>query len=163
MANIKRKRTYVAKPPDIHPVWHLIDATDKRLGRLASEIATLLMGKHRPIYTPTIMTGDFVVVINASKVGVTGKKMTQKEYYSHSGYPGGLRTTTLEQMMDQHPTRVIQMAVKGMLPKSTLGGRMLRRLRAYPGESHPHEAQIKGYGVAAPEAEAFEDVRGDAQ
>lgn len=163
MATIKRKRTYVAKPADIHPAWHLIDATDKPLGRLASEIATLLMGKHRPIYTPTIMTGDFVVVINASKVGVTGKKLTQKQYHRHSGYPGGLRTVTLEQLMAKYPDRVIQLAVKGMLPKSTLGGRMLRRLRAYAGESHPHEAQIKGYGVAAPEAVASEGAKGDAQ
>ena len=105
MTTIKRRKTYVAKPPDIRPVWHLIDATEKPLGRLASEIATLLMGKHRPIYTPTIMTGDFVVVVNAAKVGVTGKKLAQKQYHFHSGYPGGLRSVTLERMLQRSPPK----------------------------------------------------------
>ncbi len=155
MTTIKRRKTYVAKPPDIRPVWHLIDATEKPLGRLASEIATLLMGKHRPIYTPTIMTGDFVVVVNAAKVGVTGKKLTQKQYHFHSGYPGGLRSVTLERMLQRSPPKVLELAVKGMLPKTTLGGRMLKRLKVYANESHPHEAQIKGYG-----APAFEDPEG---
>jgi large subunit ribosomal protein L13 len=155
MTTIKRRKTYVAKPPDIRPVWHLIDATEKPLGRLASEIATLLMGKHRPIYTPTIMTGDFVVVVNAAKVGVTGKKLTQKQYHFHSGYPGGLRSVTLERMLQRSPPKVLELAVKGMLPKTTLGGRMLKRLKVYANESHPHEAQIKGYG-----APVFEDPEG---
>ena len=155
MTTIKRRKTYVAKPPDIRPVWHLIDASEKPLGRLASEIATLLMGKHRPIYTPTIMTGDFVVVVNAAKVGVTGKKLTQKQYHFHSGYPGGLRSVTLERMLQRSPPKVLELAVKGMLPKTTLGGRMLKRLKVYANESHPHEAQIKGYG-----APAFEDPEG---
>ena len=155
MTTIKRRKTYVAKPPDIRPVWHLIDATEKPLGRLASEIATLLMGKHRPIYTPTIMTGDFVVVVNAAKVGVTGKKLAQKQYHFHSGYPGGLRSVTLERMLQRSPPKVLELAVKGMLPKTTLGGRMLKRLKVYANESHPHEAQIKGYG-----APAFEDPEG---
>ena len=155
MTTIKRRKTYVAKPPDIRPVWHLIDATEKPLGRLASEIATLLMGKHRPIYTPTIMTGDFVVVVNAAKVGVTGNKLAQKQYHFHSGYPGGLRSVTLERMLQRSPAKVLELAVKGMLPKTTLGGRMLKRLKVYANESHPHEAQIKGYG-----APAFEDPEG---
>lgn len=155
MTTIKRRKTYVAKPPDIRPVWHLIDATEKPLGRLASEIATLLMGKHRPIYTPTIMTGDFVVVVNAAKVGVTGKKLAQKQYHFHSGYPGGLRSVTLERMLQRSPPKVLELAVKGMLPKTTLGGRMLKRLKVYANESHPHEAQIKGYG-----APVFEDPEG---
>ncbi len=155
MTTIKRKKTYVAKPPDIRPVWHLIDATERPLGRLASEIATLLMGKHRPIYTPTIMTGDFVVVVNAAKVGVTGNKLAQKQYHFHSGYPGGLRSVTLERMLQRSPTKVLELAVKGMLPKTTLGGRMLKRLKVYANESHPHEAQIKGYG-----APAFADPEG---
>lgn len=123
--------------------WHLIDATNKTLGRLASEIAILLQGKHNPRYLKYLNTGDFVVVLNAEKVKVTGKKMTQKKYYRHSGYPGGLTEQTLAEVIEKHPTRVIQKAVKGMLPKTILGRRMLSRLKVYDRDSHPHEAQLK--------------------
>ena len=153
MVVLKVRKTYVAKPPDIHPAWHLIDATGKPLGRLATQVATLLQGKHRPMYTPTIMTGDFVVVVNAAKLRFTGEKLTQKQYYFHSGYPGGMRIVPLERMMRRSPTRVVERAVKGMLPKTTLGGRMLKRLKVYGGEAHPHQAQIKGYGVPDPGSE----------
>ena len=148
MAALKLRKTYVARPRDIQPLWHLIDATGRPLGRLATQVATILQGKHRPMYTATIMTGDFVVVINASKVRFTGKKLSQKEYHFHSGYPGGLRTVPLEQMMQRSPTRVVEIAVKGMLPKTTLGGRMLKRLRVYAGDAHRHQAQLKGYGAS---------------
>jgi large subunit ribosomal protein L13 len=139
-------KTYSTKASDLKPAWHVIDASGKTLGRLASEVATLLMGKHKPIYAPHLNTGDFVIVLNAAKVRVTGKKREQKIYYRHSGYPGGLRSTTLGQMMDTHPTRVIEYAVKGMLPKNRLGHDMLGRLRVYPGEAHPHQAQVKSKG-----------------
>ena len=145
MAALKIAKTFVARPGDIHPKWHLIDASDRPLGRLASGIATLLQGKHLPIYTPTTLTGDFVVVVNAARVGFTGRKLYQKEYHVHSGYPGGMKTVTLEKMMERSPARVIEMAVKGMLPRNAQGERMLKRLRVYAGPEHPHEAQIKGY------------------
>jgi len=135
-------KTYSTKSSDLKPQWHVIDASGKTLGRLASEVAVLLMGKHKPIYAPNLNTGDFVVVINASKVRVTGKKAQQKIYYRHSGYPGGLKSTTFAKMMETHPTRVVEYAVKGMLPKNRLGRDMLRRLRVYPGDTHPHEAQV---------------------
>ena len=124
--------------------WHLIDANNRTLGRLASEIAILLQGKHNTRYLNYLNTGDFVVVVNAEKVRVTGKKMTQKKYYRHSGYHGGLTEQTLAEVIEKHPTRVIQKAVKGMLPKTTLGRRMLNRLKIYDKDSHPHEAQLKG-------------------
>jgi len=135
-------KTYTAKPQEIEAHWHVIDASGKTLGRLASQVATLLMGKHKPIYTPNLNTGDFVVVVNAAKVRVTGKKAGQKIYYRHTGYPGGIRSTTFERMMETHPTRVIEYAVQGMLPKNRLGRSMLRRLKVYPGENHPHQAQV---------------------
>ena len=144
---IKLKKTYVAKPVDIRPLWHLLDASQMSVGRLASRIATILQGKHRPMYTPTIMTGDYVVVINASKMAFTGRKLHQKKFYFHSGYPGGLREVPLETMMQRNPARVVELAVRRMLPKTTLGGRMLKRLRVYPTEDHPHQAQIKGFGA----------------
>jgi len=109
---------------------------------LATEVATLLMGKHKPIYTPHLNTGDFVVVTNAAKVRVTGKKAQQKVYYRHSGYPGGFRSTTFNRMMETHPTRAIEYAVKGMLPKNRLGRDMLKRLKVYSGDTHPHQAQV---------------------
>jgi len=140
-------KTYSTKSSDLKPQWHVIDASGKTLGRLASEVAVLLMGKHKPIYAPNLNTGDFVVVINASKVRVTGKKAQQKIYYRHSGYPGGLKSTTFAKMMETHPTRVVEYAVKGMLPKSRLDRDMLRRLRVSPGDTHPHEAQV-GKSVA---------------
>ena len=119
----------------------MIDASDKILGKLATEAAKLLMGKHKPTFTRHLDTGDFVVVINAEKVRVTGKKAEQKLYHSHSGYPGGLKTINLERMMQTHPTRVIEHAVKGMLPHNRLGAKMLRKLKVYAGEEHPHLAQ----------------------
>jgi large subunit ribosomal protein L13 len=135
-------KTYTVKSSDIEPQWHVIDASGRTLGRLATEVATLLMGKHKPIYTPHLNTGDFVVVTNAAKVRVTGKKAQQKVYYRHSGYPGGFRSTTFNRMMETHPTRAIEYAVKGMLPKNRLGRDMLKRLKVYSGDTHPHQAQV---------------------
>jgi large subunit ribosomal protein L13 len=136
-------KTYSAKPADIEREWHLIDANDQTLGRLSTQAARLLMGKHKPIYTPSQDTGDFVVVINAEKVRVTGNKTKQKLYHRHSGYPGGLTSVTLEKMMQNHPTRVIEHAVKGMLPHTRLGNQMRRRLKVYAGEAHPHASQLQ--------------------
>lgn len=136
-------KTYSARPADIERQWHVFDAADKILGRMSTQIARLLMGKHKPMFTPSQDTGDFVVVINADKVRVTGNKAKQKLYYRHSGYPGGFKSITLEKMMQKHPTRVIEHAVKGMLPHTRLGARMRKRLRIYAGEVHPHLAQIK--------------------
>ncbi len=138
----KHNRTHTARKADVTSEWKVVDAAGKPLGRLASEIARVLQGKHKPIYTPNILTGDYVIVLNASQVAVTGKKLEQKKYYRHSGYPGGLRTTTLQRLLDRHPERAIQHAVKGMLPKNTLGRHMLRRMKVYPGAEHPHEAQV---------------------
>ena len=136
-------KTYTAKAADIEREWHIFDATDKTLGRLSTQIARLLMGKHKPIYTPSQDTGDFVVVINAEKVRVTGNKAKQKLYYRHSGYPGGLKSISLEKTMQTYPTRVIEYAVKGMLPHTRLGNVMRKRLKVYAGEKHPHGAQLK--------------------
>ncbi len=137
-------KTYSTKLSDIKHQWKVIDASGKVLGRLASEAASLLRGKHKPIYSPHLDTGDYVVVVNAAKVRVTGKKEKQKTYYRHSGYPGGLRSTSLEKMMETHPTRVIEYAVKGMLPHNRLGRAMIKKLKVYAGDTHPHQAQIKG-------------------
>jgi large subunit ribosomal protein L13 len=147
MVAVKSKRTYVAKPKDLNPQWHLFDASKNSLGRLASQIAVILQGKHRSIYTPTINTGDFVVVVNASKIVLTGKKLTQKKHYFHSGYPGGMREMTTAELLERTPTRVVELAVHGMLPKNTLGKQMLSRLKIYPSSSNPHSAQIAGYGT----------------
>jgi len=136
-------KTYSTKLADIKREWHVIDAQDRILGRLATEVARLLMGKHKPIFTRNLDTGDFVVVINAEKVRVTGDKARQKVYYRHTGYPGGIRSTTLEKMMQTYPTRVIEHAIKGMLPHNHLGRAMMKKLRVYPGETHPHLAQVK--------------------
>jgi large subunit ribosomal protein L13 len=136
-------KTYSVKPADIERQWHVIDAADQTLGRLSVQIARLLMGKHKPMFTPNQDTGDFVVVINADKVRVSGNKAKQKIYYRHSGYPGGLRSVTLEKTMQNNPTRVIEHAVKGMLPRTRLGAQMRKRLRVYAGEEHPHLAQTK--------------------
>lgn len=135
-------KTYSTKPSDISHQWHVIDASNKTLGKLSSQIAKLLMGKHKPIYCPHLDTGDYVVVINASKVRVTGKKAKEKIYYRHSGYPGGLKTITFENMLQTHPTRVIEHAVKGMLPHNRLGRAMFKKLKVYAGDSHPHQAQV---------------------
>jgi large subunit ribosomal protein L13 len=134
-------KTYTARPADIEREWHVVDAADKTLGRLSTQIARLLMGKHKPTFTPSQDTGDFVVVINAGQVRVTGKKAQQKIYYRHSGYPGGLKSITLEKMMQQFPTRAIQYAVNGMIPHTRLGRQMKKRLKVYAGETHPHLAQ----------------------
>ena len=137
-------KTYSTKASDIKREWHVIDATDKVLGRLATEAAKLLMGKHKPIFTRNLDTGDFVVVTNADKVRVTGNKLKQKLYYRHSGYPGGMKTTSLERMMKTHPTRVIEHAVKGMLPHNRLGAQIMKKLKVYTGDTHPHLAQTDG-------------------
>ena len=142
-------KTYSAKASDIKRKWHLIDASDKILGKLATEPATLLLGKHKPMYSPNLDTGDFVVVINATKIRVTGNKMKQKLYYRHSGYAGGLKSVSLEKMMQTHPTRVIEYAVKGMLPHNRLGAKMLKKLKVYAGETHPHPIS-KTSGLTAP-------------
>lgn len=134
-------KTYSIKAAEIERQWHVIDASDKILGKLATEAAKLLMGKHKPTFSRHLDTGDFVVIINAEKVRFTGKKAEQKLYRSHSGYPGGLKTVSLERMMATHPTRVIEHAVKGMLPHNRLGAKMLKKLKVYAGEEHPHLAQ----------------------
>ncbi len=136
-------KTYSTKASDIERQWHVIDASGEILGRLATQIASLLMGKHKPIFTRNMDTGDFVVVINAAKIRVTGNKAKQKLYYRHSGYPGGLKSISLEKMMQTHPTRAIEYAVKGMLPHNRLGAKILKKLRVYAGDTHPHLAQTK--------------------
>ncbi len=134
-------KTYSARKGEVERSWWLVDASDKTLGRLAARIAKVLQGKDKPVYTPNIDTGDFVVVINAEKVRVTGKKASQKSYHSHSGYPGGARSRTLKEMLQKHPDRVIRRAVKGMLPKNRLARQQLRKLKVYAGADHPHAAQ----------------------
>ena len=134
-------KTYAARAEDIKREWHLIDASGKTLGRLATQMSILLLGKHKPIFTPNQDTGDHVVVINAAKVQVTGNKTKQKLYYRYSGYPGGLRSRSLDEMLDKYPERVIEHAVKGMLPRNRLGARMLKKLHVYAGDTHPHVAQ----------------------
>jgi len=136
-------KTYSIKASDIKRQWHVVDASDKVLGRLATQIASLLMGKHKPLFSRNMDIGDFVVVINTDKVRVTGNKAKQKLYYRHSGYPGGLKSISLEKMMQTHPTRVIEYAVKGMLPQNRLRARMMKRLRVYTGDTHPYPAQAK--------------------
>ena len=140
-------KTYSTKATDIERQWHTIDASGKTLGKLATQIAGLLMGKHKPIYSPNLDTGDYVIVINADKVRVTGNKAKQKTYYRHSGYPGGLKSITLEKMMQTDPTRVIEHAVKGMLPHTRLGASMKKKLRVYAGDTHPHLAQTKATSI----------------
>jgi large subunit ribosomal protein L13 len=134
-------KTYAVKAGEIEREWFVVDAEGKTLGRLASEIAKVLKGKHKPIYSPHLDVGDFVIVINAEKVRVTGHKLEQKFYYRHSGYPGGLKSISLRDQLARHPTRVLKAAVRGMLPKSKLGRRMIKKLKIYAGEEHPHQAQ----------------------
>jgi large subunit ribosomal protein L13 len=134
-------RTYTPKASDVTRAWHVIDAKDVVLGRLASQTAILLRGKHKPIFAPHVDTGDFVIIINADKVALTGSKLAQKKAYRHSGYPGGLRAESYEQLLDKHPTRAVEKAVRGMLPKNSLGRQMLGKLKVYAGENHPHAAQ----------------------
>ena len=135
------KRTYVTKPEDIERDWYVVDASGQTLGRLASEVAQIIRGKHKPTFSPAVDVGDYVIVVNAEKVHVTGQKLDQKMYYRHSGYPGGLKELTLGRMLEEHPTRVIEFAVKGMLPKNKLGRKMVKKLKVYAGPDHPHQAQ----------------------
>lgn len=134
-------KSYNVRAKDIQRKWYVVDATDKVLGRLASEVAAILRGKNKPIFTPNLDTGDYVIVINADKIRVTGDKNKKKIYKRHTGYPGGLRTTTFEELLERKPERTIELAVKGMLPKNRLGRDMYRKLRVYAGEDHGHEAQ----------------------
>ena len=133
--------TFIAKKDEVERNWVLVDAKDKVLGRLAADVASILRGKTKPTYTPHIDVGDFVVIINADKVRLTGRKLEQKKYYSHSGYTGGLRERTARQLMEKRPEEIIKHAVKGMLPKNSLGRSMFKKLKVYTGENHPHEAQ----------------------
>ena len=134
-------KTYMANPDKIERKWYVVDATDKTLGRLTSEIAKVLRGKNKPVYTPHIDTGDYVIVVNAEKIAVTGKKLDQKIYYNHSDYVGGMKETTLREMMDKKPEKVIELAVKGMLPKGPLGRSMIKKLHVYAGPEHDHQAR----------------------
>ena len=134
-------KSFMASPATIERKWYVVDATGHTLGRLTSEIAAILRGKNKPTFTPHIDTGDYVIVVNADKIKVTGKKMEQKIYYNHSDYPGGMRETTLAEMMAKKPTEVITLAVKGMLPKGPLGRSMITKLHVYAGAEHPHAAQ----------------------
>ncbi|MBV60077.1 MULTISPECIES: 50S ribosomal protein L13 [Abyssibacter] len=134
-------KTFSAKPAEVKREWLIVDATDKTLGRLASEIANRLRGKHKAIYTPHVDTGDYVVVVNADKVRTTGNKLLGKTYYRHTGYPGGIKATTLQKMLETHPERVLESAVRGMMPKNPLGRAMFKKLKVYAGAEHPHTAQ----------------------
>lgn len=134
-------RTYTPKPGDVQRQWIVIDAEDVVLGRLATHAATLLRGKHKPIFTPNVDCGDFVIVINADKVALTGNKREQKLAYRHSGFPGGLRSTKYSQLLDEAPRKAVEKAIKGMLPKNKLGRQMAKKLKVYAGSEHPHEAQ----------------------
>jgi large subunit ribosomal protein L13 len=134
-------KTFSAKPHEVKRDWYVVDASDKVLGRLATEIARRLRGKHKPEFTPHVDTGDYIVVVNAGKVRVTGTKAQDKKYYRHSGYPGGIFETSFEKLQAKHPTRAIEKAVKGMLPKGPLGYAMIKKLKVYAGADHPHSAQ----------------------
>lgn len=135
------KTTISAKPETVERDWYVVDATDKTLGRLATEVARRLRGKHKPIYTPHVDTGDYIVIVNAEKVKVTGNKATDKVYYHHTGFPGGIRGITFDKLIVKKPQQVIELAVKGMLPRNALGRAMMRKLKIYAGAEHPHAAQ----------------------
>lgn len=139
---MKRTSTYFPKNGELPQNWRLIDATGQPLGRLARNVAVALQGKDRPTYTPHMLTGDHVVVVNMDKVRITGHKLLQKTYYRHSGYVGNLKSFILRDLLESHPDRVLQLAVKGMLPRNKLGREMLKRLKVYAGDSHPHQAQL---------------------
>lgn len=139
---MKRMKTYSLKGGDIDKRWHVVDAADHTLGRLATQVAGLLMGKHKPDYSRHLDMGDFVVVVNAAKVRITGNKLRDKKYYKHSGYMGGLKEIPLSRLMERRPERVIEMAVRGMLPRNRLGRHLHRHLKAYAGPDHPHQAQV---------------------
>ena len=134
-------KTFSAKPHEVERQWFVVDAQGQTLGRLATQVATILRGKHKPIYTPHVDCGDYVIVVNANQIHVTGQKLDQKMYYRHSGYPGGLKQITLRRRLETHPERVIESAVRGMLPKNRLGRKMFKKLKVYAGSDHPHEAQ----------------------
>ena len=134
-------KSFIAKPDDITRKWYVIDAEGKTLGRVATEAARLLRGKHKPIYTPNVDCGEYVIIVNADKIAVTGKKRKEKIYKRHTGYPGGLKEMTFEELMEKHPTRVIKQAIRGMLPKSKLGRQMFKKLKVYAGPEHAHAAQ----------------------
>lgn len=134
-------KTFVTKPAEVEHSWYIVDAEGQTLGRLASKIAAILRGKHKPIYTPSVDCGDYVIVLNAEKIHVTGRRMDQKRYYRHSGYPGGLSEISLRDQLQKHPTRPVELAIKGMLPKNKLGRKMFKKLKVYAGPEHPHEAQ----------------------
>jgi len=134
-------KTFVTNPNKIEREWYVVDATGQTLGRLASQVAHILRGKHKPIYSPSVDAGDHVIIVNAEKIHVTGRKLDQKIYYRYTGYPGGLREITLRNLLQKHPTRVIEHAVRGMLPKNRLGRRMFKKLKVYAGPDHPHAAQ----------------------
>lgn len=134
-------KTYVTKPGSVEREWFIVDAEGQTLGRFASQVAAVLRGKHKPQYSPAVDVGDYVIVLNAEKIRVTGRKMEQKKYYRHSGYPGGLSEITLADQLARHPTRVIKAAVRGMLPRNRLGRKQLKKLKVYAGSEHPHEAQ----------------------
>ena len=136
-------KTYSVKGSEIVRSWHVIDGSDRVLGKVATEAAKLLMGKHKPIFTRNLDVGDFVIIINAEKVKVSGEKSKQKVYYRHSQYPGGLKSINFEKMMETHPTRAVEYAVKGMLPHNRLGARMMKKLKVYTGGVHPHQAQTE--------------------
>ena len=138
---MKTMATFVTRAVDVERRWFVVDATDQTLGRLATRIASVLRGKHKPQYAPNIDTGDYVVVVNAAKVAVTGRKREQKVYSRHSGYPSGIRAVLLEDQLERHPSRVIEHAVRGMLPHNRLGRAMLKKLKVYGGPDHPHQAQ----------------------
>lgn len=137
----KLQRTYSPTPADIDRAWFVVDAADVPLGRLSSEVAQLLRGKHKPTYAPHMDGGDFVVVVNAAQIHVSGNKEIEKIYYRHSGFPGGLRAETLSQIRESHPERLVEVAVRGMLPKNRLGRQLIRKLKVYAGADHPHQAQ----------------------
>jgi large subunit ribosomal protein L13 len=134
-------RTYLTKPAEVERSWIVINAEGQTLGRLATRIAEVLRGKHKPTYSPSVDCGDYVIVVNAEKIQVTGRRMEQKMYYRHSGYPGGLREISLRHQLEKHPTRVVEAAVRGMLPKTKLGRKMFKKLKVYTGSEHPHQAQ----------------------
>jgi large subunit ribosomal protein L13 len=135
------KTTYMAKPNEVERTWYVVDAKDQVLGRMAARVAMILSGKHKPTYTPGVDTGDYVIIINADKVRVTGKKRENKLYYRHSLYPGGLKVETFSQLLARKPERVIELAVKRMLPKNRLGRKMFKKMKVYSGSEHPHQAQ----------------------
>jgi large subunit ribosomal protein L13 len=140
-AEVPRVRTYTPKPGEVERHWHVIDASDVVLGRLATQVATLLRGKHKPVFAPHVDTGDFVIVVNADKVALTGAKLDKKIDYRHSGYPGGLRETTYAELLEKNPRRAVEKAVRGMLPHNKIGRQQIKKLKVYAGPDHPHQAQ----------------------